>query len=164
MITTKITIEQHIAEYCIGKWGDDFAEPVRFPDTSDIYFTIYDLTQKRPLHVHHDDGNLEIVLPNRSKDGQSIRKNPDVYNYISERSSKIIAKKICSQFWAELHEFIDDQKHRYGIEYVESVYTFMLKYRITGITEDALLKNYQRWRQLLRQRKTRGYCRKKIDN
>lgn len=156
MITTKIKVEGFISDYCIGKWGTDFTEPVRFPDNTDVYHTLYELTDKRPVG-QIDRGNLEVVLPTCTRDGDIIRKNPEVYNYISERSSCILNRKIKLMFWAELHEFLDSQKHLYGISFLESIYTFMCKYRITKITEDALYKNYQRWRQLIRQKDKRAY-------
>lgn len=157
MHTTKITVEEHIAEYCVGKWGTDFAEPVRFPDNLDIYHTLSDLTQKMPSDVFVISGNLEVVLPTRTKDGDSIRKNPEVYNYISGTSSQILNRKIKILFWAELHEEVDSNRHRHGISIIESIYTFMCRYRITKITEDALVKHYQRWRYSVRRREKRAY-------
>jgi hypothetical protein len=161
MITTKIKVEKHLAEYAIGKWGTEFNEPVRFPDTTDLYHSVYNLTQKRPMECQLDSGNLEIVLPEKDKSGDDIRKNPAIYNYISERSSEILNRKLKIYFWCELHEFLTEQKHLYGIEYLESIYTFMLKYRITSITEDCMIKNYYRWRQLIRKKDKREYTRKK---
>lgn len=161
MVTTKINIDAHIAEYAIGKWGSEFTEPVRFPDSTDLYHTIHDLSQKRPADLFLDSGNLEIVIPEKNKDGDEIRKNPNVYNWFSSRSCEIINRKIRLQFWCEIHEFMTEQKHFHGIEFIESVYTFMLKYRITSITEDAIIKNYYRWRQVVRKKEKRAYVRKK---
>lgn len=62
--------------------------------------------------------------------------------------------------WAELHELMDENKHIHGIQFKESVFRFMRKYGIESITEDALLKNYQRWRDKQRRKKKRGYKRK----
>lgn len=157
MLTTKIKIEDHLVEYCIGKYGSDFTEPVRFHDNTDVYHTIYYLTQKRPDNVFTDSGNLEVVLPSKDKEGEEIRKNPEVYNYISIRGSRILNKKIKLMFWCELHELIDAERHINGNEISDTVYTFMNKYRITKITEDALIKNYQRWRQTIRQRQRRSF-------
>ena len=157
-MSTRITIKPHLAEYCIGKWGSEFQEPVEFPAHTELYVTIYNLTMKRPVNCPLDSGNLEVVLPNRRNDEiMSIRKNPEVYNYISERASKILSRKIELYFWAELHETIDENSHRYRISYSETIYTFLAKYKIESITEDALLKNYQRWKENRRKRKKRGY-------
>ena len=156
-MTTKISIENYLAEYCIGKWGSDFAEPVRFPDNLDVYHTLADLTQKMPENVFVVEGNLEVCIPTMTRDGDLIRKNPEVYNYISGQSSKILNRKIKILFWAELHEIVDSNRHIHGIRIIESVYTFMCKYRITSITEDALLKNYQRWKFTVRRREKRAY-------
>ena len=62
--------------------------------------------------------------------------------------------------WAQLHDFKDQNKHINGIQFKDSVFRFMSKYGIENITEDAMLKNYQRWRDKLRRKKKRGYNRK----
>lgn len=161
MPTTKIKIEDHLAEYAIGKWGTDFQEPVRFPANSDLYVTVYDLTQRRPMNVFHDTGNLEIVLPSRGDcPDHDFRKNPEVYNYLSERSCKILNRKIELQFWSELHELLDHEKHVNGNEYLDTIHYFLCKYKIESVTEDCILKNFYRWREKLRQKSKRSYKKK----
>jgi len=161
MITTKIQIEQHLAEYCIGKFSTDFKPPVRFPDWSELYVKIHDLTQKRPTNVPVDSGNLEIVIPNRRADSEmEIRKNPEVYNYLSERSVKNIEKQIRAVMRMELHEYMSEQKHRFGIDFIDSVHEFKCKYGIVSISDDALLKDCYRWKESVRQRKKRNYIKK----
>lgn len=161
MVTTKINIKPHLAEYCIGKWGNEFKEPVEFPAISELYFTIYNLTIKRPVNCPVDRGNLTIVLPNRRKDEEmEIRKNPETYNYLSDRAAGIIQDKIETMMWADLHELVDNDRHRLGKFIIDSIFTFMSKYRITSITEDAMLKNYYRWRSELRRKEKRDYCKK----
>lgn len=51
MITTRIQIESYLAEYVRGKYYDETVGTVRFPSSSDIYVTIYDLMEKRPVIV-----------------------------------------------------------------------------------------------------------------
>ena len=108
------------------------------------------MTEKRPNNCPVDSGNLELVLPER-REGKS----PLTFNYLGYRSVKIIEKKIETRLWAELHDLIDENKHFYGIQYIESVAYFMRKYAIVSISEDALLKNYYRWREIVRQKKRR---------
>lgn len=164
MVTTKINIKPHLAEYCIGKWGNEFKEPVRFPRSTDLYVTLYNLTKKRPDNCRFDSGNLEVILPSSTEkdDDLEVRKNPAVYNYLSERSCIILERKIESQFWSEAHQVIDDNKNRYGIKYIDSVCELMNKYRITSITEDAIIKNYMRWKENIRKRKKRAYKKENI--
>jgi len=162
MNTTKITIKQHLAEYCIGKWGEDFTQPVHFPPKTDLYITIYDLLQKRPCNYHQDIGNLEIVLPNRlNGDSEGFRKNPACYNFLSEKSCLIIQKRISAIFWNELHQLLIDKKKDEDQNYDITVYFFINQYRIESITSDALLKNFYRWRENSRKREVRKYKRKK---
>lgn len=161
MYTTRINVEKYLAEYAIAKWGDEFKEPVRFPDNTDIYHTVYNLTQKRPLECPVDEGNLEIVLPSCTADGDEIRKNPAIYNYLSDRSQRVIDRKLRRFFWSEFHEYADVQKEEYDIEYQTSAYNWIIKYRLTGITEDGLTKHYYRWRREFKRKKTRKYSKKK---
>lgn len=153
METVKISIKAHLEEFLKGKYNACKNIPVVLPDNSDLYHTIFDLMEKKPANVDETKGSLEIVLPDRS-----IGKDPVWYNYLGERSQRIIERKIELMFWADLHDMIDHNKHMHGVEYAETVYSFMVKYDIQSITEDAVLKNYYRWREKVRRRdKKRAY-------
>lgn len=155
MVTVKATVDAHVAEYIKGKFFDQDSGAVRFPSTLDIYVLIYDLLQKRPACNPVDAGNLEFALPERR-----MGKDPVTYNYLSSKSQKILNNKMRLMMWAELHDLMDENKHINGIQFKETVYVFLRKYSIDSITEDALLKNYQRWRDKQRRKKKRGYNRK----
>lgn len=155
MVTVRTAVEPHVAEYVRGKFFDSEAGAVRFPAALDIYILIYDLLQKRPASCPVDSGNLEFVVPERR-----CGKDPVSYNYLSARAQKILADRLRVMMWAELHEYMDENKHIHGIQFKESVFMFMRRYSIESISEDALLKNYQRWRDKQRRRKKRGYSRK----
>ena len=160
MPTTKITIKPHLAEYSMSKWNKDETQYVAFPSNTDLYITVFDLLQKRPMDCQHDIGNLEIAIPNRRADEDTgFRKNPEIYNYLSSRSCRIVERRIETLFWADVHQFIDERKIK-GIEYIESIHTFLCLYKIESITEDALIKNYYRWRENIRKRTKRKYQRK----
>ncbi len=162
MTSTKITIKPHLAEYAHGKYAEDLSKPpVRFPDNLDIYHKIHDLTEKRPVNCMKDIGNLEIILPDRRHEIGG--KNPDTYNYLGIRSQALIERKIEIMMFAEIHDLLDENKHVYGIDFIDSVHYFMRKYCIESITEDAFLKNYQRWRDNQKRRsKKRSYKRVQI--
>ena len=48
MITTKITVEPHLAQYCYAKYSSDpeGSMPVRFADNLDVYHLVYNLLEK----------------------------------------------------------------------------------------------------------------------
>jgi hypothetical protein len=162
MITTRIQIESYLAEYVRGKYYDETVGTVRFPSSSDIYVTIYDLMEKRPVNCPADRGNLEFMLPDRREANFAGGKSPEQFNYISVRGTAILEKRLRALMWAELHELMDENKHLHGIEFKETVFTFLKKYNISSIQEDGLLKNYQRWRDSFRRKKKRAYNRKKV--
>jgi hypothetical protein len=161
MITTRIQIESYLAEYVRGKYYDETVGTVRFPSSSDIYVTVYDLMEKRPVNCPADRGNLEFMLPDRREANFAGGKSPEQFNYISVRGTAILEKRLRALMWAELHELMDENKHLHGIEFKETVFTFLKKYDISSIQEDGLLKNYQRWRDSFRRKKKRPITEKK---
>ena len=152
MISTKITVEPLLAQYCYAKYSSDpeGSMPVRFADHLDVYHLVYNLLEKRPVNCPRDNGNLEIVLPDRRQGDVPGGKSPERFNYLGQRSQGIINKKLKLMMRAELHDFIDENKHRFGIDQLQSVHCFMKKYCIDSLSEDALLKDYQRWRDRVR--------------
>ena len=153
MTTTRIQVPDHLCEYLKAKFGNFSDEPIRLPDDLDLYQILYDLLEKRPADHPVDYGNLEIILPERR-----IGKRPDSYNYLSQRSRRIIIRKIEVMMWAEVHTLLDDKKHQEGMDYKDAVHLFICRYSIEGLTEDAFLKNYYRWREKIRRRvKKRQY-------
>ena len=89
-----------------------------------------------------DRGNLEFMLPDRREANFAGGKSPEQFNYISVRGTAILEKRLRALMWAELHELMDENKHLHGIEFKETVFTFLKKYDISSIQEDRLLKNY----------------------
>ena len=149
MTISRIQIEPYVAEYAIGKYYDKDLDAVRFPPSSDIYHLIYDLMARRPGSVI-DRGNLPIALPDRREANVQGGKSPENFNWFSERSSRLISDRLKLEMWAEVHEWMMDQKHMHGVQYKDSVWQFLQRYAITSISEDALIKNYYRWREKVR--------------
>jgi len=156
MVTTRIQIKPHLKEYISGKFNQFSDQPVRIPNQLDLYHQILDLTKKRPIRCAVDTGNLEIVLPKPRSS-----KHPETYNYLNIHSQKLIQRKVEIMFWIELRDYIDFEHYRNGKNYIDSVCNFMSKYGIKSITEDALLKNYYRYRKKVRNPEKRAYFYKK---
>lgn len=160
MITTKIQIKQHLAEYCYGKFsGCDNKKPVAFPDRMNIYHVIWDLLEICPESGPITTGNLEIVLPYRD-DHNKPGKKPETYNYLGERSWVQLNRYLENIFYTELYDLMLENKVRYGISYTESIFTFKNKYAITSISDETLWKGYYRWKRFIRSREKRGYEKK----
>lgn len=153
MITTKINIKPHLAEYLIGKYGTPGEPLVQLPPDSDLYLTVYDLTARRPADCPVDAGNLELALPDPRAARRQGGKPVSVYNYLSQRSAGIIAQKISVMLRAELHDLMDENKHVYGIDYLNTAYYFLRRYSIESLSVDALLKDYQRWKKRVRRQR-----------
>lgn len=157
MVTAQLTIKPHLAEYLNSKYFDAEHGCIVLPDKLDLYHTIWDLLEKRPINRQVDvKGNVTLGLPNR-REG----KDPSYFNYLGERSIKIINNRVETMFFAELRQELDDNKQKHGTVYLDTAHTFMCKYCIESISSDALIKDFQRWREIIRQRKERRkYTRK----
>ncbi|MDE5930371.1 MAG: hypothetical protein K2H03_07830 [Muribaculaceae bacterium] len=160
MVTARIEVSPAVGEYIRGKYGDDNGV-VRFPPDLDIYLLLHDLTRRRPDSAGVDRGNLEIALPDPRDSRRAGGKNPATYNYITPQGARILADRMRSMMWAEVHDFFDEQNHIYGMQFKESAYLFLCRYSIDSISEDALVKNYQRWRQKCRRQAVRNRKRRK---
>lgn len=140
MITTKIRIKKHLAEYVKGRWGNCGESAVSFPQGSDLYIALWDLLQRRPKDAAIDTGNLEINLPVRS-----VGKRPETYNYLPCRGVSILEKKIEEIMFEDIHHRLRTNKRK-GITHIETVFWFVSAYGIVSLSEDAFIKEYYRLR------------------
>lgn len=159
MITVKIQIKEHLAEYMYGKYcNGDTESPVKLSTMDDLYHLKWNLLRKRPKnHTPVDTGNLCFEL-NAYHEG----KNPETYNYLDHLSTKIIESKIEALFFLELHTRVDENRQDgYPMTTQQIIHMFMCEYCIDSISEDALQKNIYRHNQkVARRKKKRNYTRK----
>lgn len=159
MVTTFITIKPHLAQYAKIVFSVEGENYIQIPDKHDLYHVIANLMQKRPHNCPVLTGNVELALPARSRG-----KDAATYNYLSLRSSEIIDLKIENLFWAHVHEYVDDRVHKFGEQMNIAVFMFMQKYQITEISEDAIVKNYYRWRSSVRRKRVKRIYMMKENN
>lgn len=159
MITTSIMITPYLAEYLREKYNNGADEPIRIPDNTDLYHVIWTLMARRHQNQSPvDNGNLTIVLPDRR-----IGKDPQVYNYLSPRAAKVIENEVRRMFNRDLHTAMDENDlNGHELNNLDIVHKFLCSYCIDSITEDALLKNFYRWRENIRKRKRRREYKKKL--
>lgn len=160
MITTTISMTPYLAEYMRGKYNNGSEEPFQIPDSDDLYHLLWTLMNKRPVNASPvDEGNLVIALPDRR-----IGKDPAYYNYLAPRSQKIIEDAVSRLFNLELHQKLDENmQNGHLMDNIDVVHQFMCCYGIDSISEDALLKNYYRWREKVRQRERRREYKRKLN-
>lgn len=150
MITTFITIKPHLAEYAKVVFAVEGENYIQIPHSHDLYHVIGNLMQKKPYNCPVLTGNVELALPARSRGKDAV-----TYNYLSVRSSEIIDLKIENLFWAHVHEYVDDRHHKFGEQMNVAVFMFMHKFQITQISEEAIVKNYYRWRSSVRRKRVK---------
>lgn len=156
---TSIKIEPYLAEYVLAKFPVDHKTGgVKIPSSSDLYFAIWELMSK-PRHGQDDaDGNLMISLPCRRGYDSIAWKDPAYYNHLSRSAAKSIENVIRLMFNFELHRvLLENEEFGHERRNQDVIYDFIREYNLKSITPDALLKNYYRYRNRIRPKKTRKY-------
>ena len=154
-----IKIEPYLAEYIIGKYGIQKNAVVNIPYNTDLYHCIWEnMSRQRANQSVPEDGNLRILLPCRKPGDGVAWKDPAYYNYLSVPASKEIEYQIRRMFNFELHRvLLENEEFGRQRRNLDVIYDFIRTYQLKSISSDALLKNYYRFRNRLRPKKTRQY-------
>lgn len=155
-----IKIESYLAEYVIGKYGMEHKKgTVNIPYNTDLYHCIWEnMSRKRINQSVPEDGNLHILLPCRRSGGGVPYKDPAYFNFLSVSAAKEIEGQIRRMFNFELHRvLLENEEFGRLRRNIDVIYDFIRAYHLKSISSDALLKNYYRFRNRLRPKKTRQY-------
>lgn len=155
-----ISIEPYLAEYAQMKFADGGRNgAIRIPYNSEFYHCVWEHMAKRRVNqVVRTDGNLGILLPSRRLAEDGPVKNPAYYNYLSPVAVQMIERYLRRQFNYEFHQLmLDNENNGRPVRQQDLVADFIRRYRLESISEDALLKSFQRYRQRLHPRKPRKY-------
>lgn len=167
-----IEITPYLAEYARKKYHASTVDgSIRIPSTSDLYHCVWHHMQRPPsapvpaasASRAQPKGNFLISLPSRrpsSSDGPW--KDPAYFNYLSSEAAHAIEACLRREFNFEFHRVMMENEEqgrpRRNIDVVED---FMRQYHLKSITSDALLKNYYRYRDLVRPKQRRRYSQRK---
>ena len=161
-----IRIEPYLAEYVIGKYGMEQKNgAVNIPYNTDLYHCIWEnMSRQRINQSVPEDGNLRIQLPCRKPGDGVAWKDPAYYNHLSLVASKAIEYQIRRMFNFELHRILlENEEFGRQRRNLDVIYDFIHTYQLKSISSDALLKNYYRFRNRLRPKKTRQYRKTAVD-
>ena len=161
-----IRIEPYLAEYVIGKYGMEQKNgAVNIPYNTDLYHCIWEnMSRQRTNQSVPEDGNLRIQLPCRKPGDGVAWKDPAYYNHLSLIASKAIEYQIRRMFNFELHRILlENEEFGRQRRNLDVIYDFIHTYQLKSISSDALLKNYYRFRNRLRPKKTRQYRKTVVD-
>lgn len=160
-----IQITPYLAEYAKKKFGVNTADgSVRIPPSSDLYHCVWNLMQRPPASAAApSEGNLPISLPSRRcSTSEGPWKDPAYYNYLSATAAHEIETCLRRMFNYEFHRtMMDNEAAGRPRRNADVVDDFMRQYSLLSITSDALLKNYYRYRNLIRPAKKRRYVKQK---
>jgi len=141
MYTVRFFIRPYLAEYVSLKYSWPQKSACKIPPSSELHVLFLELLSRRPIGAGRETGNIEFILPNRDSG-----KRTATYNYLSGRSQRKIEQYLYVMFWAEFHRFTEYQIHVKGESLLVSTLLFKSKYSIDSLSQDAFIKNYQRWR------------------
>lgn len=176
-----ISITPYLAEYARKKYHASTTDgSVRFPHTSDIYHCVWTNMQRPPSSPSPEapapvlaasaaslqtipPGILLISLPSRRPDStDGPWKDPAYFNHLSSRAARSIEGCLRREFNFEFHRVMMENEERgHPHRNIDVVDAFISEYRLTAISSDALLKNYYRYRDLIRPKQRRRYTQRK---
>lgn len=144
MYTISINLRPYLRDFLIARYGE---EPIRLPKQSTESMTLYDLLN-RPPAGRINQGNTTFELPfNRIA---NVRKDPRVYNYLSDNSINTFETLIYNEFWSTFRDEMRRAKQAYpAIQYKQAIRMFMEKYNLhpDNIEYDTLKKHDYRFRE-----------------
>lgn len=159
-IVASIKIEPYLAEYISKKYEKHpITGGVKIPYNTDLYFCVWEHMSRQAVNQSDIiDANLHIHLPTRKSTSCSPWKDPAYYNYLSASAAKNIEDQIRRMFNFELHRVLLENEE-FGHQYrnIDVIYDFIHRYNLKSISSDALLKNYYRFRNRVREKKVRKY-------
>ena len=155
-----IRIEPYLAEYARSVFDvDRQTGAVRIPYTSELYHCVWEHMAKRRVDQPQvTDGNLCIILPSRRVVDEGVVKNPAYYNYLSPTAAMLIERHLRLRFNYEFHQtMLENEKQGRPSHQYQVAHKFMRQHNLESISEEALLKNFQRYRNRLYPKKARKY-------
>lgn len=160
--TANINIEQYLAEYAATKFKLHHDGGVIIPSSSDLYHCVWEHMAIKKANQKEQNGNLLIHLPQRRSSAEYAGKNPAYYNYLSAAAAVDIEKCLRLMFNFELHRLLlENEEFGHVSRNIDLIVEFRHTYSLKSISEDALLKNYYRYRNRIKSKKTRHYKKKK---
>lgn len=159
--TANINIEQYLAEYAATKFKQHNDGGIVIPCSSDLYHCVWEHMAIKKANQREQHGNLLIHLPSRRSSSEYAGKNPVYYNYLSDAAATDIEKCLRLMFNFELHRMLlENEEFGHVSKNIDLIIDFRHAYSLKSISEDALLKNYYRYRNRIKSKKTRHYKKK----
>lgn len=156
MTTTKIFLKPYLSEWAKAKWWDERWQAVRLPSDGYLYLYLYDAMSKRDVAGGTDaSGNLSLCLPERGGG-----KNPRSYRYVTQEGRQRLESAFSQMFWAEVYDEFDCRHYLLGVKYKDIAIELVRRWKLTGISEEGLLKSYRRWRGKQRSQMGKRYVRR----
>lgn len=144
MAIIQIDLKPHLMEYITMKYSWPVrAEIVEIPPYSELYVLMLDHLKRmpKPRSYYQNQGNTTFKLPN-SNSG----KRAATYCWLSPEGVSAIEAWIELMMWSDFHRYVEYQLHVRHAPLNLSIQWWMNMYDITQLSEDAFIKNYQRWR------------------
>ncbi len=145
--TCSLAVADHLAEYARRRFRlDRRTGAIIIPRNFDLWHCLWHVMQKAPRGGRvAKGGNLLVRLPNRQHKGGMEGKDPAWWNYVSPRGSKLVERQLRRLYYFDFHSWMLDSGRSSQMQ-CERVRTFMRRWGTSPDHEDALLKEWQRYR------------------
>lgn len=161
--TALIKVDAYLEEYAKNCFASGLGDgSVKFPYTSTMYHCLVEgMSKQVPSGGGARDGNLMVVLPSAdTADGGPV-KNPRWYRYVTQRAAALINAALKRRFYYEfLTEMMRNELQGRPVPHLTLVRRFLRRNGIRSLSEDALLKKFQRYRRKISPGKVRKYHKK----
>ena len=145
MQTIRLAIKPYLAEYLIKTYPSGEPGIVKVPPTLNLYEVILsNMHGLKKEKADMDRWNVEIMLPNPS---QSSSRRLTCKRYgVSGQGSIRISRSIYALYWSDCHSYLEHRINVHGDTIIDAIYGFLDSRGLTLSTEEAIRRNYQRWR------------------
>lgn len=145
MRTIRLALKPYLAEYLIKTYPADEPGMVKLPPTLNLYEVILSNMHGIDKEMTDVDGwNAEIILPNPSQ--SSNRRLTCKYYGVCGQGRIRISRAVYVLYWSDCHSYLEHRINVHGDTIIDAIYGFIDSRNLTLSTEEAIRKNYQRWR------------------
>lgn len=142
-----LKIEAYLADYIQHRYPwDTCHQRVLIPPSSDLYHCLYENLRVPRSDTRICEPNIWIALPSPGYVANGYWKDTQRFCALSERGERLVAQCIRRQFNFEFHQVLIENDENGRPQLMKDViHAFIKKYSLS-ISEEALIKNYQRFR------------------
>ena len=147
-MVVRLKVQPFLAEYARRRFErDELTGALLIPRSFDLWHCLWQVMQKPPRggRVTVADANLAVRLPWRRRQEGEVGKDPAYWNYISPEGQRQVEQQLRRLYYYDLHQWMLHPRQGRHLQR-DLIRQFMQRWGTNLDHEDALLKNWQRYR------------------